>query len=84
MEIGLYGIHSCNLDKLRADQVVNKIKIMAVIYELVIMLTKCLPDRVYRHPFEVYPLAKLLTNVNGDIQIPSDENKASPRFFRFR
>ena len=84
MEIGLYGIHACNLDKLRSDIVVNKMKILAVVYALVIILTGCLPDRVIRHPFEVYPMAKLLSNVNGTIEIPTELNKGAPRFFRFR
>lgn len=51
MEIGLYGVHSNNMDKLSSELLVKQIRRLVGLYVFVILLTSFLPSRVTREEF---------------------------------
>lgn len=51
MEIGLYGIHSTNMDKLNSQIVIKQVIRLAFVYAFVMIITGLLPDRIVREDF---------------------------------
>lgn len=51
MDIGLYGVHSNNMDKLSSEMLIKQIRRIVCLYVFVLIMTTFLPTRVTREEF---------------------------------
>ena len=84
MEIGLYGVHSCNMDKMKITDVSKRLKFIAILYFSVVFFTFFMPQRIITTPFDEKSTRTLAWTDEGKYKYSSKDKSDESKFFRFR